>query len=212
MKKLCMLVLVGVVFLTGIACPVYAQSEGDLRRLANPEQARVTQAELAQILVNVLGLYRFLPPHPTTHESISLLSENRISPVEGWEPEKVVTRGDLARVIVQALRRESEVEDPDDPLSWINLLQSLGVAINTIGEATDNLEPLAEPVAGNVFLAPALTDPVPRRDRFGEPDETVYGADAQLSLSFIPVGPDELSRIISEIEFQPPPRPPVTPN
>lgn len=176
--------------------------------------AGVTQAELAYILVDVLGLSRFLPAAPSVQEVVTMLLNNNISPFEGWNPERTVTRADLARVIVLAMEREGEVENPDNPASWIEYLASIGASIGTIGEAVDNLEPLPEAVAQNVFAVSATTDPLKTRSKFGEPDEREYGTDVEFVPHWRPVSMSELIEVIETVEFEPVERrrPPATPN
>lgn len=171
----------------------------------------VTQAELAQMLVNVLGLARFLPPSPSGIECIQVLMDNNISPWDGWKPEELVRLNDLARVIVQAMKRQSEVENPDDPQSYIDFLNSIGVSIGTVGEAVDTLEPLAEPVAPHVIQLAATTDPL-KKGKTGEPDETEYGTDMEFVAGMRPVSYAEAVRVIREAEFVPSRKRPVTPD
>jgi hypothetical protein len=110
--------------------------------LAQDEEPRpVTQGELAQLMVNVLGLSRFLPPTPTDAECVAILMVNGISPFEGWQNSEVVTRADLAKVVVEAMGRSSEVENPEDPASWIGFLESIDVPIMTVGQAADTVGP-----------------------------------------------------------------------
>jgi hypothetical protein len=162
--------------------------------------AKVTQGELAQMLVNVTGLFRFLPPNPTDSECVAILLQNRIAPADGWSIEKPVSRADLARVVVQAMHQESEVKNPDDPRSWINYLKGLGVPIDTVGESISNIKPSAQPVGQNVFAVPGQSDPIRRRNRFGEPDETEFGVDAQF-----------VGNVLSFAEFKESPVTPDTP-
>ena len=88
---------------------------------------------------------------------------------------KKLDKADLARVIVQAMKKQSEVKNPDDPKSWIDYLKTVGVPIDTIGEAVDNVDPLAEPVAPNVVTS--SSDPMTKRHKFNTIDETQYGVD-----------------------------------
>ncbi len=167
---------------------------------AESEAAQVvTQGELAHILVNVLGLARFLPAAPTDQECIEVLMQNNISPADGWHADRIVKRGDLARVIVQGMKRQNEVENPEDPNSWILFLESIGVPIGTIGEATDNLEPLTEPVAPHVIRVAATTDPL-KRGKTGEPDETEYGTDMEFVASMRPVTMGEVRAVVAQVQ------------
>jgi len=147
MKKLLMsLVLVSGVLVSG---PVAVQAaEGGSKGKASVEERTklVTDAELAQWLVRVLGLSRFLPASPTELECFQILMQNNISPSDGWQKDRTVTMGELARVIVQGLGRQAEVDNPDNDASWINFLKEIGIDFGTIGEAVSNLEPLPQPV------------------------------------------------------------------
>jgi hypothetical protein len=150
-------------------------AKADTEKKAASQVKQVTQAELAQLLVNVLGLSRFLPATPSATEQFSVLMANNIVPADGWVAEKVVTKADLARVIVQAMKKQSEVKNPNDPKSWIDYLKTIGVPIDTIGEAVDNVDPLAEPVAPNVVTS--SSDPMAKRHKFNTVDETQFGVD-----------------------------------
>ncbi|NCC50095.1 MAG: hypothetical protein EOM20_02655 [Spartobacteria bacterium] len=214
------IVLAGVTLMLAFAVimPAFGQ-EADAKTDAAPAKkpttaaaAQVTQAELAQVLVEVLGLARFLPASPTAYETFAILLENGVSPGEGWKGEEVVTRADLARVIVEALGRQNEVENPDDPRSWINFLSSIGVPIGTVGEAVDNLEALPEAIAPNVFQGSTRVDPLVRRTVFGEPDEQQFGTDASFDDAYRPVTLAEIQEVIVVVPTRPRPRPPVTDN
>ena len=173
----------------------------------------VTQAELARMLVNVLGLARFLPPSPSDIECIEILVDNNIAPWKGWKPDELVRLDDLAKIVVQAMKRQAEVENPEDPQSYIDFLRSIGVSIGTVGEAVDSLEPLAEPVAPHVAQVAASTDPQ-KKGKTGEPDETEYGTDMEFIAGMRPVTYAEVVQVIKQAEFKPhkKKKKPVTPN
>jgi len=198
-KKISVVLLAAAITMSSMVVQAQAQDE------ESAEADKVRQGELAQLLVNVLGLYRFLPAAPSEQEAIGVLLANQIAPEEGWEPAKEVTRADLARVIVLALDRAAEVEDPDEPESWISFLSNQGVPIDTIGLSLTNLEPLPEPIAGNVFAASITTDPLRKRTVFGLPDELETGTD----VSFVPSQVLTLEDVVEIIEQVPsvPPRP-----
>ena len=164
-----------------------------------PKSGQVTQCELARLLVNVLGLARFLPANPSCQQCFAILMDNGIAPADGWVTDKVVNKADLARVIVLAMKKQNEVANPNDPRSWIEYLRSIGVPIDTIGESMEFVEPLPEPVAPNVVAS--STDPLVRRRTFDPLDETQYGTDMAA-----------IARLLSTIEFTPSPTPtPPTP-
>lgn len=199
--------LVGVVVF-GLTMGVQADTEGD--------SAQVTQAELAQLLVNVTGLAQYVSSPATVQELFAVLVANGISPVDGWDAAKIVNKADLARVIVQAMGMESEIENPDDPNSWVAFLKENGIPIDTVGQAADNVDPLAEPVAGYVFAAGLTPDPMEKIGVFGDPDETQFGVDmADLGGDtvavaapvpapvFLPVTLAQVRRVISQVPVRP---------
>lgn len=177
---------------------------------AAAEKEQVTQGELAQILVNVLGLGRFLPASPTVYECAEVCAINGIQPKDGWNVEKAVTKADLARVIVLAMKRGDEVKNPENDKSWVDFLASLGVNIDSIGQATDSLRPLAEPVVANVFKGGSQTDPLKDSKEFGEPDQTEFGTDANVAISYLNL--EVIREILQQVEYVRPPRRPMTPN
>lgn len=150
--------------------------------------AFATHAEMARQLVQVLGLARFLPPNPSAQQCFAVLLNNSISPKDGWQPDKIVTKADLARVVVQALKKQGEIKNPDNAKEWIDYLAALGVPIDSLGEALYYVDPLSEPVAPHV--ATARTDPLLKRHRFSPIDETQYGVDMEF-----------LARLLSQFEF-----------
>lgn len=205
-KKICTGVLAAVVSIALLMPQTPAMA--DEENITNG----VRQGELALLLVNVLGLYRFLPAVPSEQEAIAALLANQIAPANGWEPQKLVVLADLAEVIVKALDRSHEVENPENPQSWINHLASIGVPIDTIGLALTNIDPLSEPIAGNVFSTTVSTDPLKKRAIFGQPDETETGTDVALLISQRPISlPDIIDVVVTIPDIPPRPRP-VTPD
>jgi hypothetical protein len=166
------------------------------------EEPLTTQAELAQVLVQVLGLARFLPANPSDQQCFAILMSNSIFPKGGWQAEKIVTGGDLARVIVQALKKQGEIKNEDSDTEWVDYLTKvLGVPMESVTETLYYVDPLSEPVAANVVSA--RTDPLVKRHRFDPVDETQYGVDMEFIARF-------LSRFeLTDGEFRPKP---VTPD
>ena len=166
---------------------------------AAEERAKlVTEGEMAQWLVRVLGLARFLPAAPTDLECFQILMQNNIAPADGWKQDRTVTMGNLARVIVQALGKQAEVQNPEKDESWVNYLKSIGIDFGTIGEAVENLEPLPQPVGPEAIVT--STDPLGKLSRINPPDNQQIGADLST-----------LGRILSQFQLPPGP-PPMTPN
>jgi len=202
MKKLLVMVLVAVMSST-LVVPVMAAKK-------SAKSDVVTHEELGKIMVNMLGLAKYLPPQPSSQQIFSVLSVNGVAPGGGWEVGKNVTRADLARVIVQGIGDADKVKNPDDDKSWIDYLASIGVPIDTVGQATDNLKPLINPVAQNVTFQ-STTDPLKKPEstsgRF--PDDDTFGTD----MAFLPtVTREELVEVIAAVDNTGRRRRPVTPN
>lgn len=139
---------------------------------------QVTHPELANILVNLLGLARFLPADPTEQESFTVLLQNEISPPNGWDVEGVVTKGDLSVVLVKALKQLGEDVDfdTDDAAQCLEFLRSRNIPMDTIGEGVSILEPIPNPVSPEVF--DPTSDPLDIRQKVSPLDEQEFGADA----------------------------------
>lgn len=158
----------------------------------------VNDGELAQWLVRVLGLARFLPAAPTDLECFQILMQNNIVPADGWQNNRTVTMGVLARVVVQGLGRQGEVSNPADDASWIDFLKEIGIDFGTIGEAVNNLDPLPQPLGPEAVIT--STDPLGKLQRINPPDNQQIGVD------FSSIG-----RIFTQVVVPGRP-PPMTPN
>ena len=191
MKKMWLVLLVAalcVAFSVPSVIAAEKKVEPAKKKEAAPKTAEVTQAELAQLLVQVLGLARFLPASPSDQQCFAMLLNNGISPADGWNPEKPVVKADLARVIVQAMKKQGDIKHPDDPKEWIDYLKAQGVPLDAVGETTSFVDPLTEPVA--VHVASARVDPLIKRHKFNPLDETQYGVDMAYMV-----------RVLSQFEF-----------
>ena len=148
MKKMLMIVLAGLM----TASVALAQA---------PEKGKaLTYPQLADLLVKALGLNEYLPAGATSQQQFDLLMQNGIAPAGGWtlDEEAAVTKGDLARVLIEALEREDEVENPDDPQSWVDALAAMGISLSSAGEALGSVEALPDIVAQNMGFY--STDPL----------------------------------------------------
>lgn len=168
----------------------------------------ITQGELAQMLVRVLGLYRFLPASPSDAECFAVLMANKISPAGGWNGGAPVTAQDLARVIVLAIGEEGSVENPDDPDSWIEVLQALGVPMDTVGQAVGEVPPSDGASAG---FQPFSTDPMQDQRVLANPDERQLQGDLGYTQSS-PLTSAEVVRVIRSVDPDPVRPRPATPN
>ncbi|OQA23961.1 MAG: hypothetical protein BWY59_02398 [Verrucomicrobia bacterium ADurb.Bin345] len=192
MKRVLHVLLAVLVFSLIVLPPVDALAQGRKGQSGKggggQQVAPVTQGQLAQLLVQVLGLSRLLPANPTDFQCFSILLDNSISPKAGWDPSKIVIKADLARVIVQAMKKQGDIKNKDDDNEWMNYLKGLGIPLDAVGETVFYVDPLAEPVAPHIVVA--RVDPLTKRHRFSPLDEGNYGADMEF-----------ISRILSQFEF-----------
>ena len=155
MKKILVYMLAGLMMATTVA-----MAQGRKKAEADQAQASqpVTHPQLAELLVRVLGLVRFLPNAATAQQRFDVLMQNGISPQDGWKLDAVVTKADLSRVIVQALQMDDQVENPNDPQAWINLLKELGISIDRLSETIQSVEVLPDALGQDVTMS--STDPL----------------------------------------------------
>jgi hypothetical protein len=170
--------------------PAMAMAQGKKAK-AESEKAQasqpVTHPQLADRLVKALGLVRFLPNAPSVQQLFDILMQNGISPQDGWKLDAVVTKADLSRVIVQALRMEDQVENPNDPQAWINLLKELGITLDRLSATLQSIEVLPEGIGQD--LTTQSTDPLVYGVNFARSETVQYSLDLGL-----------LTRIFSELE------------
>ncbi len=202
MRKIVVLIMLVAFGFSTVA--VMAQEEQD-----EASTEHMTQGELAQMLVRVLGLYRFLPPSPSDGECIAILLANRISPADGWKVSAPVTQQDLARVIVLAIGEEDSVENPDDPDSWVELLQAMGVPMDTPANAAGAISPSEYTASGS--FSPLSTDPLQAQRVLANPDERQLQGDLGATLS-IPLTRQEVVSVIRSVDPDPVRPTPATPN
>ncbi len=178
----------------GLAIVLTAGILGTAQAAPNPEGDFVTQGELAQRLVERLGLWRLLEVRPTNTECFAVLLAAGISPSEeGWQEDEPVTAAVLARILVQALGGDLLVpaDKRDDPSAWLDVLRDL---LEDMG--------LIETVEGALSVL--------------SPDEGIRNI-----IEWFSVSSDELIRqhvsisdartVIRDVEPDPEPVPPVTP-
>ena len=185
MKKILVFLLIGLMMAsTG------AMAQGKEKADAKKSQASqpVTHPQLAEILVKALGLVNFLPTAPTAQQMFDVLMQNGISPEAGWLLDAVVTKADLSRVIVQAMRKEDQVENPNDPQSWINVLKEMGISLDRLGETMQSVETLPEGMGQDVTLQ--STDPLIYGVNFAPGSSVQYTVDLNL-----------VTRVFSEVEM-----------
>ena len=90
-----------------------------------PEESQITEGEFAVEIVAVMKLKRLLPPAATQEDCITLLEGLGVSPLMGWDPERILTDENRLVIINIAAGRENLVkerarEDCDNNVSLIN--------------------------------------------------------------------------------------------
>ena len=199
-----MIVVLVLLLAFGMSAVVFAQEgEGD------QGAQLINQGEMAQMLVKILGLYRYLPPDPTDAECFELLMVNKISPADGWDAKAPVMREDLARVIILAMGEESSVENPDDPNSWVETLQAMGVDIESVGQAVGQVPPQKD--FKSTGFSPTATDPLKRQRFLGKPDERELQSDLNIEVS-VPLTFDEVKYVVQGLDPNDYKPTPATPN
>jgi len=183
------LVLMLVVLMAAVPASM-AQSKAKAKSTPKKAEASqpVTHPQLADRLVKALGLMRFLPAIPTAQQAFDVLMQNGISPADGWKLDAVVTKADLARVIVQALRKEDAVENPNDPQAWLNVLKELGISLDRLSETIQSVEVLPEGMGQDVTLQ--STDPLVHDVKFAPGGAVQYTVDLNM-----------VTRVFSEMEM-----------
>ena len=184
MKKFLVFLLVGLMMGATVS-----MAQGKEKAESKKAQASkpVIHPQLAELLVKALGLVRFLPAAPTAQQMFEVLMQNGISPEKGWLLDAVVTKADLSRVIVQALRKEDAVENPNDPQSWIDTLKAEGIALDHLSETIQSAEVLPEGMGQDVSLQ--STDPLVYGVNFAPGSAIQYTVDLNL-----------ITRVFTELE------------
>jgi hypothetical protein len=111
------------------------------------DQDLMTEGQLADMLINVLGMATMLPPNAQPADQFAILLQNGIVPKDGWNPTNNVTIGNLARIMVQSLGDSDKVENPETDKSWVDYLKSIGVEFGTIEDALAQIDPKNDVVA-----------------------------------------------------------------
>lgn len=163
----------------------------------------MTEEELADMLVNVLGLAALLPPNPQLADVFGILLQNGIAPKDGWNSTNLVTVGNLARIMVQSMGQADKVENPDDDKSWVDYLKSIGVEFGTVDEAISQTETMTDPVA--LQAVEVSTDPLRKVPSIRPADEQQLGADLQSFRRLL--SKEDVIRILSQPPQPEPPQP-----
>ena len=180
MKKIFAFSMVGLMLAAAVATAAPAPKEKAAKAAPAKEKAvakaqpsgPVTHVQLAELLIKALGLVRYLPVAPSAQQTFDLLMQNGISPQAGWLLDAVVTKADLARVLVQALNMQDQVENPNDPQSWIDTLKAAGISLDRLSEAIRSVEALPDGMGQDVRLQ--STDPLVYDKNFTPGDREQY--------------------------------------
>jgi hypothetical protein len=168
MKK--MTVVLALVMGISTVCARAASSTNQPPATGKPsEMVEVSQFESAQLVVQLTGLWRFLPSPASPADYFSILMANGIAPAGGWRANQPVTEYDLARVVLDAEGQGSKVPNPSDPASWINYAISVGINVTSVGQASSPLSPLVFPVAPASYFTPGPGNNTPRILPAGDP-------------------------------------------
>lgn len=191
MKKIAIVMVL--LLALGMSATVFAAPKSE----AEGGSKLINQGEMAQMLVKVLGLYRYLPPDPTNADCFNVLMVNGISPFKGWDASASVTREDLARVIILAMGQEKSVENPDDPQSWVAALQAMGVDIESVGQVVNQVPPQKD--FKSATFGPASSDPLQQVRYLAQPDERELQGDLGLVAS-TPLTLNELIYVLQGLD------------
>ncbi len=185
MKRILVFLLVGLMMTSTVAL---AQGKSKGEDSKSQASQPVTHPQLAAILVKALGLVRFLPTAPSSQQMFDVLMQNGISPEKGWMLDAVVTKADLSRVLIQAMKKEDAVENPNDPQAWINVLKEMGITLDRLSETIQSVETLPEGMGQDVTMQ--STDPLVYAVNLGPGDSVQYTVDLNL-----------VTRVFTEMEM-----------
>lgn len=133
-----MLTILAVGLLVG-ATTLPAQAAAPKNPPPPPEQAvAATQGDLARILVNALGLAGKVTDNTPAWR---VLQDRNIQPPGGWRPGAKLELGDLAVILVQAMRLQGELARPNDPKACLDLLKRRGIDLSSLFAATRQVTP-----------------------------------------------------------------------
>lgn len=195
MKRILVFLLVGLMMTSTVAL-AQGKSKGEDSKAQSSQP--VTHPQLASILVKALGLVPFLPTAPSSQQMFDLLMQNGISPEKGWLLDAVVTKADLSRVLIQAMKKQDAVENPNDPQSWINVLKEMGITLDRLSETIQSAEVLPEGMGQDVTLQ--STDPLVYGVNFAPGSSIQYTVDLNLVTRVF----TELEMISGEFKPEPP--------
>ena len=185
MKRILVFLLVGLMVTSTVAL-AQGKSKGEAQKAQSSQP--VTHPQLASILIKALGLVPFLPTAPSSQQMFDLLMQNGISPEKGWLLDAVVTKADLSRVLIQAMKKQDAVENPNDPQSWINVLKEMGITLDRLSETIQSVETLPEGMGQDVTLQ--STDPLVYGVNFAPGSSVQYTVDLNL-----------VTRVFTELEM-----------
>lgn len=137
MQKRIVVSLSGAIFVLLISFFVYSQTN-------TQNDKQLAQADFVNILTRVLGLEDQLPVTATLSDKIELLEELACAPPAGWQPEEMLTKGDVAVVLGRILRIDVPVGAT--PEEHVQALADRGIMAAGSTERQLSLPDLAAPV------------------------------------------------------------------
>ncbi len=90
------------------------------------EPRPIKQGNLAAILVTGMGLEARLPVAPSSADYTRLLDKEGVRPLGGWAPNKELTTGDLAVILVYAIGADRKLASPEEIVTEnLNYIQNM---------------------------------------------------------------------------------------
>jgi hypothetical protein len=176
-------ILFATLFTTGLllaSFPAHAQESEPAAADETAETQGISQGDFAVKFATKIGLWAGISRPLTPSKAISLLTEIGVSPFGGWDAEKLMTPGDLARMIVQALDELDEIEEAeqDNPetTAYIDFLKRrYDLDIPVVDVSAADVVGKGPTTPSSEFRDNASSNPVENRGEEGELDELTAG-------------------------------------
>jgi len=130
------------------------------------QEQPMTQAELAVIIVRMLGLESEIDANVGAKSTLSVrpevspmvyvefLRRMGIHPLPDWDPNAEVTKEALAVILVQVLGLLAEVEDRSDPNAYVTVLEERDLILTNVRDVLSEIEvinPVIQIPIGGLF-------------------------------------------------------------
>ncbi len=186
------LLLLSTTLLTAVL-PAFGQDDA---APAAAKEAGLTQGQAAVIIARRLGLFNVAASAATQASAIQLLSGRGVAPEGGWNADTLLTPGQLARLLVQALGLEDELSEAQiagtDNQPYIDLLiEKYGVDVSELGTAAE--------VAGAVPGDNGLNDPADESNKDPLVSSPLSGPGDDSEPESIPVSQSDLEATLAAI-------------